>query len=355
MTRTRRRTLVIGGVPLCLALALAVGAGGAVTLLSPGAGPGTSAGTPTAAPTPPAATAVVERGDLVQTARLDGAIGFGPPAPVTSKAVGTVTWLPDVGGRLDRGSVALRADERAVPVLLGEVPVYRALDVAGLAGADVSMVAANLMELGHLRRADPAKARTGGAFETAVRKWQKTLGLERTGRIGPADVIVLSAPSRVAAVSARVGDPAGGQPITVTPTTRLVEASVPARDAGAIGVGSTASIELPDRRVLSGSIVSVTTTGEGADAQVAAVITIDDQAALDGIDAAAVTVRITTRSVEDVLIVPVAALLALAEGGYAVQDESGGLHASEIGLIADDRVEIRGDGIEAGMTVVTAR
>ncbi len=347
MTRPRRRTLLIAAA---LCLALAASAGGALLLLRPATDDAASAGE-SAAP----ATTVVERGELVQTARLDGAVGFGAALPVSTKASGTITWLPGAGEHLDRGSVALRVDERAVPVLIGDVPLYRALDGWGLEGADVSMVAANLMELGHLRRSDPAALRTDAAFRAAVRDWQESLGLERTGDIGPADVIVLGAPSRVAAVSARTGDAAGGQPYTVTPTRRLVEATVPAREAGAIGAGAAAVIELPDGRIVDGVIESVETTGKGAEAEVRAVVAIDDQAALEGIDAAAVTVRVVARSVQDVLIVPVAALMALAEGGYALQDELGALHAVEVGLVADDRVEVSGNGVDAGMTVVTAR
>ena len=343
----RRRTAVISTLAICLALA--AGAGGAVLLLRPA-----DDATPVEQTAKPA-TATVERGELVQTARLDGAVGFGTAVPVTAKADGIITGLPDVGGTLDRGSVALRANERPVPVLIGNVPLYRAIDGSGMEGADVSMVASNLMELGHLVRSDPATFETGPQFAEAVRDWQESLGLERTGTLGPADVIVLSTPSRVAAVSARLGDAAGGQPFTVTPTTRVVEASVPARDAGVIGAGAKATIELPDGRTVDGSIITVTTTGEGADAKVRALVAIDDQAALDGVDAAAVTVRVVTRSVQDVLIVPVAALVALAEGGYALQDDRGALHGVEIGLIADDRVEVSGKGIDAGMTVVSAR
>lgn len=346
MTRSRRRTVLISTVALCLVLA--AGGAGAVLLLHPAdAAPVEEAAVP--------ATAVVERGVLTQTARLDGAVGFGAAVPVTVKADGIITELPAVGEQLDRGSVALRANERAVPVLIGDVPLYRAVDGSGLKGADVSMVAANLMELGHLRRSDPATFKTGPQFAEAVRDWQESLGLERTGTLGPADVVVLSAPSRVATVTARPGDPAAGQLFTVTATTRIVDASVPAQEAGAVGAGARAMIELPDGRTVEGSLVSVTTTGEGIDAKVQAVVAIDDQAAVDGIDAAAVTVRVVTRTVEDVLIVPVASLVALAEGGYALQDEQGGLHGVEIGLIADDLVEVSGAGIDAGMTVVTAR
>ncbi|WP_341955317.1 HlyD family efflux transporter periplasmic adaptor subunit [Microbacterium sp. LWH13-1.2] len=346
MTRSRRRAMLVGALVLCLTLA--VGGGGAAFFLRP------------AEPAPvedelAPATVVVERGVLSQSARLDGTVGFGTAAPVTVKADGIITELPAVGAQLDRGSVALRANERAVPVLIGDVPLYRAVDGSGLKGADVSMIAANLMELGHLRRSDPATFTTGPQFAEAVRDWQESLDLERTGALGPADVIVLSAPSRIAAVSARPGDGAAGQPFTVTATARIVEASVPAQDAGAVGAGARAMIELPDGRTVEGSLVSVTTTGEGTDSKVQAVVSIDDQAAVDGIDAAAVTVRVVTRSVEDVLIVPVASLVALAEGGYALQDEKGALHGVEIGLIADDLVEVSGAGIDAGMTVVTAK
>jgi membrane fusion protein, multidrug efflux system len=59
---------------------------------------------------------------------------------------------------------------------------------------------------------------------------------------------------------------------------------------------------------------------------------------------------------EDALTVPVNALLALAEGGYAVEiveaDGSTHLVAVEPGIYADGTVEITGDEIEAGMKVV---
>lgn len=347
MTRSRRRTVLVSTLALCLALA--VGGAAAVLLLHP---------VDDTAPTEKSAapvTVVVERGTLTQTARLDGAVSFGAAAPVTAKAEGVITKLPAVGEQLVRGSVALRANERAVPVLVGDVPLYRAVDGSGLKGADVSMLAANLMELGHLRHSDPATFVTGPQFAEAVRDWQESLDLERTGVLGPADVIVLSAPSRIAAVSARLGDAAAGQPFTVTATTRIVEASVPAQDAGVIGVGARATVELPDGRTVEGSLVTVTTTGEGVEAKVHAVVAIDDQAALDGVDAAAVTVRVVTKTVDDVVIAPVASLVALAEGGYALQDERGALHRVELGLIADDLVEVSGAGIDAGMTVVSAR
>jgi multidrug efflux pump subunit AcrA (membrane-fusion protein) len=57
---------------------------------------------------------------------------------------------------------------------------------------------------------------------------------------------------------------------------------------------------------------------------------------------------------KNVLTVPVAALLALAEGGYGVQVVDGAttrIVTVETGLFADGKVEITGGGLTPGTTV----
>ena len=56
---------------------------------------------------------------------------------------------------------------------------------------------------------------------------------------------------------------------------------------------------------------------------------------------------------EGVLAVPVGALVALSEGGYAVQVATEGLVAVETGLFAKGLVEVTGDGVAEGIAVVT--
>jgi multidrug efflux pump subunit AcrA (membrane-fusion protein) len=71
-------------------------------------------------------------------------------------------------------------------------------------------------------------------------------------------------------------------------------------------------------------------------------------------NAAAVKVAFTASKRENVLTVPVAALLALAEGGYGVQAVDGTatkIVPVETGLFAGGRVEVSGDGLREGMTV----
>jgi multidrug efflux pump subunit AcrA (membrane-fusion protein) len=86
---------------------------------------------------------------------------------------------------------------------------------------------------------------------------------------------------------------------------------------------------------------------------------VDDPSALPGLDAAPVTVHVVTERREDVLAVPVNALVALLEGGYAVEvldaDGTRRYVAVDTGLFDDGLVEVTGDGLAAGDRVVTAR
>jgi hypothetical protein len=87
-------------------------------------------------------------------------------------------------------------------------------------------------------------------------------------------------------------------------------------------------------------------------------VTPSDPAATGSLDQAPVNVSITTASVKDALVVPVAALLALGSGGYALEEiGSNGAHrlvAVELGIFDDARglVQVSGTGVAAGQRVV---
>jgi len=86
-------------------------------------------------------------------------------------------------------------------------------------------------------------------------------------------------------------------------------------------------------------------------------VTLDDQNVGTGLDAAPVTVKLTTKQATSVLAVPVASLLALAEGGYAVERVTGvnstSLVGVQTGVFAGGMVEVSGD-LHEGDQVVTA-
>jgi membrane fusion protein, multidrug efflux system len=83
-------------------------------------------------------------------------------------------------------------------------------------------------------------------------------------------------------------------------------------------------------------------------------VAVDDEATLSGLDDATVQVAFTAAQRENVLTVPIAALLALADGGYGVQVTDGGssrIVAVQTGMFAGGRVEISGEGIAEGTIV----
>ena len=64
--------------------------------------------------------------------------------------------------------------------------------------------------------------------------------------------------------------------------------------------------------------------------------------------------RDASSQAEDVLTVPVGALLALAEGGYGLEIIEGStsrIIAVQTGLFADGQVEVTGQGLDEGTTV----
>jgi hypothetical protein len=86
------------------------------------------------------------------------------------------------------------------------------------------------------------------------------------------------------------------------------------------------------------------------------VVTVADQAALGTLDEAPVDVTLVSEKRENVVAVPVGALVALAEGGYGVQVVKGGgtsYVAVGTGLFAGGKVEVT--GIEPGTVVGVPR
>jgi multidrug efflux pump subunit AcrA (membrane-fusion protein) len=78
----------------------------------------------------------------------------------------------------------------------------------------------------------------------------------------------------------------------------------------------------------------------------------------DAFESGDVDVTVENSRTDDVVAVPVIALVALSEGGYALQvvdpSASSGykLVPVEVGTIADEWAEVTGDGIDAGTEVV---
>lgn len=316
---------------------------------------------PAAAPPPAVKTTTVRKGDLTNTRTLQGQLGFGAARPVKN-AAGTVTKLPTAGQTTELGKELYRVDDQPVVVFLGATPLFRALDAPGLKGSDVAVVMDNLAALGYsvgTRPRDAAKAEFTPRVADALKKWQKAIGVEQTGTLAPGRVLVLDRPMRVGTVKAQLGDPATEELFELTPTTRLVTLQVPVTEAGVLKAGLPVTVLRPDNRPVPAKVTSVkpvaTPAEGGGGPKVDVVVTPDNPADVGDLDTAPVRLTVTTESRTGVLTVPLAALVALKEGGYAVQLPSGGLKAVRTGLYSQDEVEISGDGVVDGLEVVTAQ
>lgn len=366
-----RRTALVA---LAVLAAGGVGAG-AVALTGRDTAPPAAADAPAKA-----STAAVVRTDLSDTREVTGTLGFGAEKPLKGGKKGTVTWLPASGDTVRRGKTLYRVDDRPVPVFYGDTPLFRKLGKPGLTGGDVKVVADNLVALGYdigPYRTSGSRVSTAGGEQgkfteslgAAVKRWQKRVGMAPTGTLDVGDVAVLPGEVRVGGVGAQLGDDAEGQLMTVTTTAKAVTVPMDATEVGAVKRGGEVTVVLPDGTEVPGTVAAVSriatggaggagapdgTGQDGGPAKVDVTVRLKDGAGAADLDAASVRVRFTTATRAGVLAVPVGALVALREGGYAVQVRGGALIGVKTGMFARGMVEVTGEGLRAGTKVVTA-
>ncbi|WP_414166731.1 peptidoglycan-binding protein [Streptoverticillium reticulum] len=360
-----------------------------------------------------ARSVAVIRTDLGEQKTMAGTLGYGEATTVKGPGAGTVTWLPKAGETAERGKPLARIDDRPVTVFYGDMPLYRKLgqapepsagasakssspasgeprpattpspggagDVAGpgTRGADVKILEENLYALGFRDFGRPDTLLTD-ATVTAVKRWQKANGDQHpSGVVDPADVRVIAVSARIGEIRAHVGDRADGELLTLTGGTRSVTVPLPVADKPLAPQGTKVTVDLPGGAKSTGTVRDVGTvaaqdgkTGSGGDgggadsaagdAKVKVTVSLDDPGAADGLDGAPVSVGFTSGSRTGVLAVPVGALVALREGGYAVQVTGQGaekphLTSVKTGMFAQGLVEVSGPEIKEGVRVVTAQ
>jgi hypothetical protein len=342
----------------------------------------------------PAETVAIERTDLSQARELSGDLGYGGKKTVKARASGTITWLPKPGTTIGRGDVLLRVDDKPVVLFYGSTPLFRTLGppkktlpppgktpedpskppaddpakvppAKPITGPDVKVVKQNLAALDFLGAT--GSDRLTSATTTAIKHWQKSLDVDQTGVLDPTSVVVLPGALRIDALNAALGDPAPADVLGVTSTEKLVTLPLDADDTAGVRAGLKVKLTLPNGKSTTGTVRAVSTDaspppsdGNPADGgkrpQVTASIALDQQSAANGIDSGPTTVTVSGAVRKGVLVVPVAALLALREGGYAVQVVNGAgtsLIGVTTGMFADGNVEITGAGLQAGQKVVT--
>ena len=255
--------------------------------------------------------------------------------------------------RRDHAAAGLDVMTARVAVAAAEVGLaehrstHDALTAQAVDDADITQLADNLEVLGY-----------AGSLAEQVRRWQADAGLPATGIIDPSQVIFAEGPIHIADHTASVGEtllassPDTGAILDYSSTEKLVAVSLGVGDQALAAVGRAVTVALPDDSAVKGMITEVgSVVNEGA---IEVTIAIADQLALGALEVASVDVELVSDSRDDVLSVPVAALLALPEGGFAIEVVTGAITALvpvKTGLFAAGRVEVSGQGLAEGMRV----
>ncbi|MFW5415751.1 peptidoglycan-binding protein [Nocardiopsis sp. CNT-189] len=304
----------------------------------------------------------VRRTDLSEHTALDGELGYRGSGEVLAGGEGVLTRLPKKGAVVGPGEVLYEVDDRPVVLLRGDAPAYRPLE-PGAEGEDVHRFERALAELGYTGFT-PDEEYTALTAE-AVKRWQRDTGARPTGEVDPAGVWFAPGELRVSGHPGKKGQRlAGSEPVLETTTTeQVVRTEVEAADRGLVEEDDEVEVVLPSGERVAGRITSVGTVaeerddGQGgkSDPVLSVSVEPEESATAAFFDRAPVEVEVRTDTREDVLAVPVGALISLPGGGYGVSVlGSGGRVADvevETGLFADGLVEIEGD-VEEGQRVV---
>jgi multidrug efflux pump subunit AcrA (membrane-fusion protein) len=355
------------------ALAALVIAGGGLAwgagLLPPRSAATAATASPTAGTTS-AQTAAIERRTLTVTDDLDGTLGYEGSLAVPGQLAGTVTWLPGEGALIERGGRLYEVNGRGRAILLiGRRPAWRTMRRGVADGADIAQLEANLKALGFAVKGLKVDNHWDAKTTASVKRWQKAARLPVDGVVDLGEVVFLPTSVRVTTTDASLGaQSGGGAPVLHgSGPSRVVTVALDADRQDLLKVGAAVSVELPDGTTAGGHVRSVgrvahagQSNGMGgtSPATIDVVITLDVQTASSSLDGAPVKVHVVTASHPNVLAVPVRALVALLEGGYAVEvqaaDGSRRYVGVKLGLFQDGWVEIEGNGLTAGDKVGVA-
>ena len=306
----------------------------------------------------------LERQTLSQTTQFNGTLGYAGSYTVLGLAPGRLTSLPKAGDVVSQGQVLYRADQVPVVLLYGAIPAYRAL-AEGATGADVAQLNHDLVSLGYLYRSEVGSAWREFNWATAggVKRLQRHLGVDETGKVPLGNVVFLPTAARVTGLRAGLGAPATGPVIQASSTARTVSVALNPDLQSKVRAGDRVRITLPDGSTTPGRVTSVgrvATNSGGSDSGPTVPVQIrpTDPKVTGSLDQALVEVAIIDRTVRNVLALPVYSLLARAGGGYSVEvvasDSTHRLVRVRLGLFDDaaGMVQVSGAGLAVGQRVV---
>lgn len=322
---------------------------------------------PEAAQPPPRSTAEIVRGTLSEQTLAQGTLDHTGERTV-SGGEGTLTAVAPAGSTIALGGQLFAVDNVPVVMMTGGLPQWRAFELGMTNGPDVRQLEASLAALGYFW-AEPDDVFDDNT-RVGIRLWQDGTGRKITGQIGLGEIHFSPGPLRVAATELATGAATapGTAILRVTDLGKSVTVNLKIAQQQLAAVGAAVEVELPGGAKTPGTVTAIDPPrdpekGSSADGEPTPVVPVtvaldnpDDAAELDR---ATVRVSFTSETREDVLSVPVGALIALPGGGYGLEVVSAGNRETkqvpvETGLFAGGLVEVSGTGIDAGTVVVVA-
>ena len=228
----------------------------------------------------------------------------------------------------------------------------------GTSNTDVLQLQEALRRLGY---EVPVNGVADEATTSAIEAWQADIGAEVDGIVDLGEVIFLSERIRVTEAVLTTGSPVndGSAVLATSASTSIVVVDLLAEDQDLLVVGMAVIVKMPDGSEVPATVTEISGVAirnQAGNVVFETKIELTDTTIGADLDQAPVDVLVVTESRSRVLAVPVTALLALAEGGYAVEmeqaDGSLRLTAVEPGLYADGWVEVTSDTLEIGDLVV---
>lgn len=304
----------------------------------------------------PPDTETVTRGDLVEEVKVVGTIGFGTAITLPITSTGLVTTVNEPGSVVEPGMVLVTVNGRPVYVARGAVPLYRDLrrvpanerDDAGeklgeLEGDDVHQLQNFL--LGEGFDADgllTPDGLFGKTTEKAVKAWQRAVGHPATGKVDRTQLVFVPDAIRIAKAPA-VGEEYS--PIEVTPNIPKITAEVEAKQAAFFD--DAATVNLSTSAVESTG--TVTSSTPKIDDQGKRTLDVEIEPKDDFGSAMSVEVQAQRTLADDVPLVPARALVALADGGWALQVAGQGLVPVKVVRVENGQAQV--DGVDEGTKV----
>jgi peptidoglycan hydrolase-like protein with peptidoglycan-binding domain len=307
-----------------------------------------------------------------QTARsfLVSAVGVANPVITHVAAPGTPV---KTGTELFRQNgfpvVAIEGDSSAVPALA------RALSISSTDGVDVKLLE-EMLVAGKWDKGQPITIddHFDASTAAAVNRWWAKHGVtgDPNNIIVPAgSFVVVPGGLYVGAAKVANGATTVGNPVVTTLTTasRQVTTTAPVGDA-TFTMGAVIDVLFPDASISKGTIIAIgavatnSSNTPGATPTVPITLDVDKvPKAYDSFVQIPVTLRVVAQEEKKAFVVPVSALVALAEGGFGLEvvdapaasanaKPTTHLIGVKTGLFADGFVTVTGNSVKDGLTVV---